>query len=106
MTRLAVLAIVGCAAVLYGYRLGYAPPHVEIDEVLIALDAKAIATTGRDMRGERLPLYSQTAEHSWYQPFVIYVTALALSIMPFTEWSIRVPTAAIGVLDLVLIFFG
>jgi 4-amino-4-deoxy-L-arabinose transferase-like glycosyltransferase len=94
-----------CAAVLYGYRLGDAPPHVEIDEVLIALDAHAVATTGRDMRGELLPLYSQTAEHSWYQPLVIYVTALALSVMPFTEWSIRVPTVCIGVLDVVLMFF-
>src|SRR5689334_2468822 len=80
--RIAVLAIGGAlvviAALLYGRRLEYAPPHVEIDEVLIAIDAHAIATTGRDLRGELLPLYSQTAEHSWYQPLVIYLTALVL----------------------------
>lgn len=97
--------LIVAAGLLYGYRLEYAPPHIEIDEVLIALDAHAIATTGRDMRGEWLPLYSQTAEHSWYQPFVIYVTALALKALPLNEWAIRVPTVCIGVLNILLIYF-
>ncbi len=73
--------------------------------MLIGLDAHQVATTGRDLRGERLPLYSQTAEHSWYQPAIIYLTALALRILPLTEWSVRVPTVCLGMLDVVLIFF-
>jgi 4-amino-4-deoxy-L-arabinose transferase-like glycosyltransferase len=89
---------------LYTWRLGYAPPHPEIDEVLIGLDAHAIATTGRDLRGERLPLYSQTAGHSWYQPMVIYITALALKVMPFSERAVRLPTACIGALNVALMF--
>jgi 4-amino-4-deoxy-L-arabinose transferase-like glycosyltransferase len=97
--------IVAAGGLLYGHRLDYAPPHIQIDEVLIALDAHAIATTGRDMRGELLPLYSQTAEHSWYQPFVIYLTALALKVLPFTEWAIRLPTVCIAVLNVVLMYF-
>jgi 4-amino-4-deoxy-L-arabinose transferase-like glycosyltransferase len=99
------LVIAAAAAVLYGHRLDFAPPHVEIDEVLIALDAHAIATTGRDLGGERLPLYSQTASHSWYQPLVIYVTALVLEVLPFTEWAIRAATVAVGVLNIVLTYF-
>jgi 4-amino-4-deoxy-L-arabinose transferase-like glycosyltransferase len=97
-------AIVAISAWLYGHRLEYAPPHLEIDEVLIALDAHAIASTGRDLRGELLPLYSQTAEHSWYQPFVIYVTALAFTVLPLAEWAVRVPTVCIAVLDIALMF--
>ena len=99
-----LLLLVVATARLYGYRLQDAPPHVEIDEVLIALDAHAIATTGRDLRGELLPLYSQTAEHSWYQPMVIYATAVAMSVLPLSEWSVRVPTVCIAVLDVALMY--
>jgi 4-amino-4-deoxy-L-arabinose transferase-like glycosyltransferase len=97
-------ALVLIAALLYGRRLEYAPPHVEIDEVLIAIDAHAIATTGRDLRGELLPLYSQTAEHSWYQPIVIYLTALVLKFAPLSERVIRMPTVGIAIVDIVLIY--
>ena len=105
--RTAIIVVMAAStAWLYGQRLSSAPPDLEIDEVLIGLDAHAIATTGRDLRGERLPLYSQTAEHSWYQPLVIYVTALALQLMPLSERAVRLPTVGIGVLNVVLMFFA
>ena len=93
------------SAWMYGHRLDYAPPYVEIDEVLIGLEAHAIQSTGHDLGGEFLPLYSQTAEHSWYQPFVIYLTALALKIVPLSEWAVRAPTVCIGVINIALIYF-
>ncbi len=99
-----VLLLVVMSALIYGHRLEYAPPYVEIDEVLIGLDAHAIASTGHDLRGEFFPLYSQTAEHSWYQPLVIYLTALTLKILPLSEWAVRLPTVCIGVLNIVLIY--
>jgi 4-amino-4-deoxy-L-arabinose transferase-like glycosyltransferase len=105
----AVVAIAGAlvviSALLYVRRLDYAPPHIEIDEVLIAIDAHAIATSGRDLRGELLPLYSQTAEHSWYQPLVIYLTALVLEFAPLSERVIRLPTVGIAIVDIVLMYF-
>jgi 4-amino-4-deoxy-L-arabinose transferase-like glycosyltransferase len=100
-----VLLLVACSAWLYGRRLEYAPPHVEIDEVLIAIDAHSISRTGRDLRGELLPLYSQTAEHSWYQPFVIYLTALVLRVAPLSEWVVRLPTVCIAILNIALMYF-
>jgi 4-amino-4-deoxy-L-arabinose transferase-like glycosyltransferase len=99
------VALAAVAAAVYGNRLEFAPPHVQIDEVLIGLVAHSIATTGRDLRGEFLPLYSQTAETSWYQPFVIYLTAATLKVLPFAEWSIRVPTVVLATLNIVLSFF-
>lgn len=106
MINRAVLALLlAVTGLMYGNRLAFAPPYVEIDEVLIGLDAHQVASTARDLRGEFLPLYSQTAEHSWYQPLVIYLTALTLKVLPFTEWAVRVPTACLGVLDVVLIYF-
>ena len=63
------------SAALYLHRLDFAPPNIQIDEAIIAINAHEIATTGRDLRGELLPLYAQTADHSWYQPLVMYLTA-------------------------------
>ena len=100
-----VLLLVASSGLLYGHRLDYAPPHLEIDEVLIGLDAHSIASTGHDLRGEFLPLYSQTAAHSWYQPFVIYLTALVLKVVPLSEWTVRLPTVCIGIVNIALMYF-
>ena len=106
LTRwLIVLLLALFAGCLYGYRLADAPPHLEIDEILIALDGHATASTGRDIRGELLPLYFQTADHSWYQPAVIYLTALVLRVAPLTEWSIRLPTVGIAIASILLMYF-
>ena len=88
-----LLAIVAVSAALYSYRLDFAPPNIQIDEAIIAINAHEIATTGRDLRGELLPLYAQTADHSWYQPAVMYLTATMLAVTPLSEWSIRIPAA-------------
>jgi 4-amino-4-deoxy-L-arabinose transferase-like glycosyltransferase len=90
---------------LYGWRLEDAPPHLEVDEVLIALDAHAVATTGRDVRGEWLPLYFPVGATSWYQPAVIYLTAAVLKIAPLSERSIRLPTIGVAAADVALIYF-
>jgi 4-amino-4-deoxy-L-arabinose transferase-like glycosyltransferase len=100
-----VLCLVVGTAALYAHRLSDAPPYLEIDEALIGLDARSTAQTGRDLSGRFLPLYFQTAEHSWYQPMVIYATAAALEMLPFDERSIRVPTVCVAVLDVVLMYF-
>lgn len=89
---------------LYSYRLAFAPPDVQIDEVLISINANQIAETGRDFHGNLLPLYTQTAPTSWYQPWVIYLTAAAVKVLPFSEWSIRLPAVLMGVLGAVLMF--
>jgi 4-amino-4-deoxy-L-arabinose transferase-like glycosyltransferase len=98
----AVIAVASFS--LYSHRLEFAPPDVQIDEVLISVNANQIAETGRDFRGNLLPLFTQTAATSWYQPWVIYLTAASLKVFPFTEWSIRLPAVLMGVLSVVLMF--
>ena len=108
MSRLATTAVlallVGASAALYFYRLDAAPPHIQIDEAMIAINAHAIATTGRDLRGEFLPLYTQTAATSWYQPAVIYASAAALAVLPFNEWTVRTPTVLLALANIALMF--
>jgi hypothetical protein len=104
-TLFIVLLLIVSAALLYGRRLEYAPPHLEVDEVLIALDAQAMASTARDVHGELLPLYFPVGATSWYQPVVIYFMALVLKFAPLSESAIRFPTVCIAVVDVVLMYF-
>src|SRR5215204_4001227 len=108
-TLLAILLLAAAVAALYAYRLSDSPIYLTPDEVVIGLDAHALATTGADLRGRTLPLYFQIDEFRvkgtiWYQPLIMYVTAAVLTIAPLTEWAIRSPAVLIGVIDVVLMF--
>lgn len=105
LVNIGVLALIlAASAALYFYRLDAAPPHIQIDEAMIAVNAHAIATTGRDLRGEFLPLYTRTADTSWYQPMVIYASAAALAVLPFNEWTVRTPTVLFALANIALMF--
>ncbi len=79
--------------------------YLAADEAIIANDAYAIATTGRTLDGVFLPLYFYVSiSASWFMPYIYYWTAIWLQLLPLAEWSIRVPTAIIGVIGLILIY--
>jgi len=100
-----MIAIAG--ALLYLPRLGEVPPYLIHDEAQGALQAHAIATTGRDLSGRLLPMYFTEPEFPpGRDPLEIYVTALGLKVLPFSESGARTPTTLIAVLDLVLMFFA
>ena len=100
---IALLAIAG--VLLYATRLGDVPAYVIHDEIQGALQAHAIATTGRDLSGRRLPLYfTEPIFPPGRDPVPIYVTALGLKILPFTEAGVRTPTALVAVLNVLLTF--
>src|SRR4051812_43041450 len=93
--------------VLYAWGVGRAPVYLYIDEVVFALQAHAIATTGRDLGGRLLPVYFHMpliADYVWFQPAIIYVTALFLRVLPVTEATLRSPSAAIGAIDVLLMY--
>lgn len=101
---IALLAVAGC--LLYATRLSEVPLYVMHDEAQGALQAQAVATTGRDLSGRLLPLYFTEPEFPpGRDPALIYVTALGLTLLPFNEAGVRTPTAVIAVLNVVLTFF-
>jgi len=116
--RAAALAGAVAAAValaLYAYRIGDAPPYVGLDEAHFANHAYSIATTGRDLSGNRLPLFIALEDPlgdkpslpwgtTWYHPLGFYLIASVLTVAPLTEWAIRLPFAIAGVLNVVLIY--
>lgn len=109
--RWLIAAVVLATAGLYAYAVGTAPAYLGGDEARFATAASALASTGRDLTGSRLPLFfhlpdSLTAGGGtrWYQPLLFYLMALAFRFLPFTEQSVRLPIVAIGVLDVWLIY--
>lgn len=90
---------------MYVWRLHDAPMYLASDEAFIANDAYAIATTGRTLDGVVLPLYVYVSiSASWFMPYIYYWTAIWLQLLPLAEWSIRVPTALIGLAGLILAY--
>ncbi len=105
-TVLAIVLLVVTGGLLYATRLGDVPVYVMHDEAQGALQAQSIATTGRDLSGRLLPLYFTEPEFPpGRDPALIYVTALGLKLLPFSEAGVRTPTALVAVLNVVLMFF-
>lgn len=105
MRRAAPLLLLLPVAAVYFWRLGTAPIYLSPDEAIIANDAHAVATTGRALNGTFLPLYFQAGYYnSWFMPVIYYAIALALQVLPFAEWSIRVPTVMSGLLSIALAY--
>jgi 4-amino-4-deoxy-L-arabinose transferase-like glycosyltransferase len=103
---LAVVAlIVGLAAAgVYATRLDFAPIYLTHDEVNFSLQSISIAQTGRDLNGRWFPVYFSEPEFTaGRDPMMIYVTALALAVLPLSEAVVRLPTALVGVVTIVLL---
>jgi 4-amino-4-deoxy-L-arabinose transferase-like glycosyltransferase len=101
-------------AALYLPQLGRAPVYLYYDEVFFALQARSIATNGRDTSGNVLPLLVEyrydaadngTQRSGWMPAIVCYAIALTLKVLPFSEASIRLPTVVVAVVDVVLMYF-
>ena len=96
--------IIGVAtAAIYATRLSHAPIYLTHDEVNFSLQAIAVAQTGRDLNGRLLPVYFSEPEFTaGRDPMMIYATALWLTVLPLSDAAVRVPTALVGVLIVIL----
>lgn len=100
---------------LYGYRLADSPPYVGLDEAHFANHAGSLATSGRDLNGNRLPVFISLEDPlgdrpvlawgaTWYHPYGFYLIAAALTVLPVSEWAIRIPFALVGVVTMLLTY--
>jgi 4-amino-4-deoxy-L-arabinose transferase-like glycosyltransferase len=109
---LPIAIILSLVSVSYFVGLGSAPLYLGGDEAQFAAHADSIASRGRDLNGHFLPLFfnitdplrPNSASGIWYQPMLFYLMALVLKVAPMREWAVRIPTAAIGFLDGLLMF--
>ena len=100
----ALLALLASTAFLYSSQLGRSPVYLNSDEAMFAVQAHAIATSGRDNHGRLLPVYFQMNENVWYQPAVVYAMAPFLVFFEPTAPIVRLPTVLVGMLVLVLVY--
>ena len=105
MRILHLAAVAVAVALLYGIGLSSSPIHLHYDEVYFAEQARSIAQTGRDVHGRLLPVYFQMDNVIWFHPLGVYLGALAFQFLPVSMAALRLPSAVIGVLDVVLIYF-
>jgi dolichyl-phosphate-mannose-protein mannosyltransferase len=101
-----VALLAGLVLALYASFLSYAPPGLHQDEVFFGLHAQAIATSGRDLDGRLLPLYFLIRLNGldlWFHPFLVYVTAPWLMVLPLSTTALRLPTALAASLDVVFV---
>src|SRR3954462_4623657 len=93
--RVAVGALLIFTAALYSLRLAYSPIFMHDAEVLFALHARSIAATLHDTNGTFLPLYfhmPSIGANVCFHPMIVYLSAIFLKILPFSEWSVRFPS--------------
>jgi len=101
-----MLLLSAATAPLYFFKLGYSAPYLSIEEVSQGREAVALATTGRNASGERLPLYfPEDQGRAVRDPLWIYLAAALLQVRPFSEALLRSPSALAGVVNVVLMFF-
>ena len=102
-TLLIALLVAIPTTAIYATRLDFAPIYLMHDEVNFSLQAISVARTGRDLNGRLLPLYfSEPAFVAGRDPMMIYATAAAVSVMPVSEFAVRLPTALVGILTVLL----
>ena len=109
MTKAVAAVLFVAACVLYAWRLDAMPTYLSPDEAIISVDAHELAKTGRDVTGTSLPLYFHIQmpgqkRSGWFTPVIFYLSAAFYQVLPFSEWSVRMPSVFIGVINLLLVY--
>ena len=98
-SRLLVILIV---LTLLTFRLDKVPVHLNQDELGFALNAYSIKTGLTDVSGNFLPFYFWHLGSFWATPIIVYITSLVLLFFPISESTIRISSAAIGVVSVAI----
>jgi hypothetical protein len=104
LPRTHLVVLTGVAA-LYVGGLGYSPVYLLNDEVFNALQSMSLAESGRSLGGDAFPIYFRGLEFPpGRDPLCVYGTAAALKVLPLAEATLRLPTALVGVANVVLAY--
>lgn len=91
------------ASVLRLWKLGSIPPHLTPDEASLGYNAYSILKTGKDEYGEILPVIFKSFGD--YKPgLYVYLTVPSVAILGLTEFAVRLPSVAFGILAVFLIY--
>ena len=89
--------------VLRTYGLQTSPPSLYWDEMDVGYQAYSILKTGKDYFGET-PLLTIHSFADFRAPLSIYLTIPFVWIMGLSAWSVRLPSAIMGVISVLLVY--
>lgn len=99
-----LILIVATAAILRFWHLGQNPPGLFMDEASNGYNAYSIIKTARDEYGNFLPLTFRTFGD--YNPaFSVYTLVPSITLFGLSEFSVRLPSALLGTLTVLLTYF-
>jgi len=102
--KLFFIIILLISILLRFYQLGVNPSSLDWDEASLGYNAYHLLKTGSDEYGERWPLAIRSFGD--YKPSVyVYLTIPPVAIFGLTEVAVRLPSAILGVLTVVVTFF-
>lgn len=103
--KIVLLLIVLIAAVLRLWNLGTIPPSLTWDEVAWGYNAYSIGIDGKDEFGRFLP-FDYIESFGDFKPVLyVYLTVLPIKIFGLQEFAVRLPSAVIGILTVLVVFF-
>lgn len=88
----------------YGWSLISVPASRTDGEARTAVAARMMAGSRHDDDRRWLPVYPH-AGGAWLPPLLVYAAAAAVHLLPAAEWTMRLPSLLIGLIDIVLIYF-
>jgi len=98
-----LLIILLIAAILRLWKLGSIPPSLTSDEASLGYNAYSILKTGRDEYGQFLPIIFKSFGD--YKPGLYVYTAVPfIAVFGLNEWSVRLPSALVGIIAVWLIY--
>jgi len=100
----AVLPLLVVTACIYATGLDRSPAYLVHDEVVYALNAHSIGSTGRDLSGQFLPVSIYVSDTFFATPINIYFTAIFLRLFHVSEVMIRLPTVVMSLVNVALVF--
>lgn len=77
---------------------------INCDETMTAINAKAIAETGKDMYGTSFPVYFETWLNGGQSALLTYFIALCIKVFGFSIFSIRFPMLSISIFSLFVFY--
>ncbi|MEK7502710.1 MAG: glycosyltransferase family 39 protein [Patescibacteria group bacterium] len=99
-----LVAIILLAGILRLWQLGGIPPSPDWDEAALGYNAFSILQTGRDEFGKFLPVVLRSFDD--YKPALYaYITVPSVLIFGLDVFAVRLPSAIIGTLTTLLVFF-
>src|SRR5438094_5460326 len=103
-TKILFCCILVLSVFLRFYLLGSNPPSIDWDEASLGYNAYSILKTGADEYGNKFPLSFRSFD-DYKPPLYIYLTVPSIALFGLNEFSIRLPSAILGITAVMATYF-